>query len=242
LYCISFINNDIKKAISDFFETLYQSVSVYADNSQDRLQIIFRENSEILHRYHGITIRNMSALGPLATPFECYDKGLFGKNTELEVSCAKNWVSILEKENSKAKIILCLNEINAKLVFSKQGYLDRIRTLISNLQKYDDKLHVVDSGSPLIMSNFDIYGDYVFLESIKTNVNNFGYNYLKVHRIPNDIKSNIGVFDRIFDSIKEENLLSAKKIYDHETKPNKLLKMLINSRLEHLIKRINENW
>jgi len=242
LRCINFTSDSFKNAITDFFEKLQSSVSVYADNSVDRLKITYRENSEILHRYNDVTLRNMAALGPLATPLEINDKSLFGINTELEISCAKNWISILEKTNSRAKIILCLNEVKAKAVFSKQGYIHRIETLINNLEKYKDKIEVIDSGSPLIMSNFDIYGDFVFLENIKTNVNKLGYGYMKLHRMPSEVKSSIEVFDRMFDSIRNENLTAASEIYCSDIDDEQKLRFLIQSRLETLLKRVKEEW
>lgn len=242
LLCINFKNKDDNVAMLNFIEKLNNAVSVYADNPEQRLKIMKRENEEIANGFNGLILRNMAALGPLGTPIKADNDELFGENTLLEIKCANNWKTILDKEKSTAKIILCLNEIKAKSVFSKLGYSQRIKTLISNLGKYKEKIDVVDSGSPLIMSNFDIYGDIVFLENLKTNVNNFGYSHIRVHRDKTSIKANIEIFDKMFESIKALNIAEAKEYFDGDETEQDLVHRLIIERLHQLANKVERDW
>lgn len=242
LICINFNGIDRKSAISRFFETLYDSVSLIADTDEGRLKILKRENGEIAQRYNSLVLRNMAALGPLATPEQTEFPDMFGANTKLQIECANNWRKILEKENSSAKIILCLNDIKAKEVFNKNAYINRIDTLLSNITKYEKKIRIVDIGNPLVMSNFDIYGNIVFLENIKTDINNMGYGYIKVHRDPNIIKMNIELFDRIFESVRALNLIEAITAGFSDNNEDNTIKKLILYRLENYRNKIQSEW
>lgn len=212
---IHFNDNSKKKAILNFFDTLNKSVSVWANNATDRLRILSRENGEIIGKPEGLTIRNISSLGPLATPDNPENDLLFRENTALEIECARNWKDILKKDSSTAKYILCLNKLSpSMLVYSPKDYLQHITTLKENLEKYKDKVDVVDSGSPLLMmSNIDIYGEYLCLENIKVDVNTSGYSYLRVYRNRQDITKQIEIFDRTFESIKKSNIKSAMDLF-----------------------------
>lgn len=242
LLCINYNTTSPQLSISNFFDNLYDSVSDYADTSLERLKILKRENEEILNCHNTMVLRNMAALGPLGTPDKTQIKDLFGENTLLEIACAKNWRSILDKEGSKAKLILCLNEVKAKAVYSQEGYIERIESIIHFLKKYKEKIEVVDSGSPLIMSNFDIYGNVVFLENIKTNINNLGYSCLKVHREQIVIQRNINIFDAMFESIKELNLIDAKKLQHSHYDDTELIYNLIITRLNGILEEIKKSW
>lgn len=242
LITINFTGDTKKSAINKFFSALNESVSIIADNPTDRLKIVRRENKEVAQRYGSIMLRNMSALGPLGTPDTTEYDDMFGINTSLEIECARNWRSILDKKNSSAKLILCLNDDRAKEVFKKNPYIIRLDSLLDNIEKYYKKIYIVDTGNPLIMNNFDIYGNILFLENIKTNINKMGYGYLKVHKDKNVIKMHIDIFDRIFESIFALNIMEAKAI-GIDTKDNDVaVKELIIYRLKKLKEKVETEW
>lgn len=239
---IEYNGNSYDNAIKSFFKQLNSAVSIWVKNPKERLQVVKRENAEIRRKLGGIVIRNMSALGPLGTPDNPQTHDLFGENTMLEVDCARNWKDILEKDGSTAKYILCLNEVNSKAVYSKKGYLQRIETLIDNINKYKDRVEFVDSGSPLIMSNLDIYGNYLSLENIKVNVNNLGYGYLKVHRNRIKISEHIEIFDSIFNSVKEFNKVESMELFSLKIESDDMIIKMIMNRLNSIIERIKGEW
>lgn len=238
---IEYYANSYDSAISLFFKQLTKAVSIYSRNSKERLQILARENFEIKQKYGEIIIRNISSLGPLATPDQPMDD-LFGENTKLEVECATNWKGILEKDGSSAKCILCLNIDNKRNIFAKEGYLLRVETLIKNMEKYKDKVEFIDSGSPLITSNWDIYGNYVSLESISTDVNTMGYSYINVQHDITQVSEQIHIFDATFNSIKEANKLEAIDRFSKKTYSEGMIHKMLIEKLKEIRKKIQKEW
>jgi hypothetical protein len=239
---INFTDNDKGVAINNFLFALNDAVSILADNPTDRLRIVKRENGEIAQRNGALVLRNMSALGPLGTPDTTEHDNMFGDNTSLEIQCAKNWRIILDKPKSSAKLVLCLNDDKAKEVFDKDAYLSRIDALLNNIEKYKDKIQVVDTGNPLIMNNLDIYGNILFLENIKTNINNMGYGYLKVHKDRNTIKTSIDIFERTFSSILSLNMIEAKTLGIEDLDANVAVRKLVIQRLNNLKSKVLSEW
>lgn len=228
-------------AFQNFLSVLSDAVATVADSSQDRLKILHRENSEILRRGEPTLIRNMASLGPLATPSSPTDPVLFGQNTNLEVLCATNWRDILSLPGSSAKLILCLDEVRQARFYSKTMYIERIETLLENLDRFRDRILVVDSGRPLIMTNLDIYGDRVCLENSKINIASQGYGHLRCYRARERVDSQINLFDAMFESIHLENLEQAQEHFNRLGTADMVFDLVVH-RLQQMRIRIETEW
>jgi hypothetical protein len=114
--------------------------------------------------------------------------------------------------------------------------------LLHNLKALAGKVEIVDSGSPLIMSNYDIYGDQVALENLKTDINTMGYGHLRVHRSRRAVEHSIRLFDEIFESVRRLNLREAKFVSEDREEEDKHLYDLVVSRVQSLREDVAENW
>ncbi len=242
LHCITFSGKNYTEASADFFGKLAAEVAVEASNPTDRLKIVQRENSKILASAKPLILRNMAALGPMATPMVNTSEKIFGENTELELINGQTWLGCLRIQGAKAKLILCLDTLMAKDVFERDAYLLRLDALLHNLKALAGKVEIVDSGSPLIMSNYDIYGDQVALENLKTDINTMGYGHLRVHRSRRAVEHSIRLFDEIFESVRRLNLREAKFVSEDREEEDKHLYDLVVSRVQSLREDVAENW
>jgi len=223
--------NDIKS----FMESLSDHLSTIAYDKKERLSIILRENSRVNQcKTQGVILRNMSSFGPIGTPLNTPDgcTNMFDGNLDLEQSCAKNWLEILKKENSRAKLIISVDfsKEHYNRSSNKKCYLARIKTMIDNLNEYEN-IDIVDIGSSVNIHQYDIYGDFLAIRSHKLNVNVSGYGFAQVFRDERVLQS-IDLFDALFNSIAEKNLDERYSLNNQDN--NIFLKNKIIERLQNL--------
>jgi len=234
LQCISFRGNglDKRKLLEEFLYKIKDEVLDFADNRKSRLELVYRENKKILSSKRGVILRNMANFGPLATPLSVNDERVFDDYTELEVKCAENWKSILDLPGSSAKLILCLDETRYKNVYAKSHHLRRIEILMENIEKFEDKIEVVDFGHQVI-NNLDIYGKEVCLESVKADAGKKTYSFLRIHRGRKEIDQLISIFDGMFENAKKMNS------YTYGQGKKYLWKRFIMDKLNSMRKRVS---
>ena len=187
----------------------------------------------------GLTIRNHSNLGPLATPDAPLNPRLFGDDdiTQLEIECAKNWKNLLD-HGATAHCIVSLSDGIALSKYGVEDTINRLRTLKGNIVHYRTKVEVVDIGPPFD-NNIDIYGTECCLKSEKFMLNTKSYSQLRVVRDFDEIRYEIGSFDRKFSELKLSNLSEASRLFpdgprDELALLHKYITYLIDKRIASL--------
>ena len=204
------LGENVTAATTAFLEALRAEVSVSAVETLDRLRIMHRENQRILARGICAELRNMSNLGPLATPDSISDPTLFNSpdRTKAELECAMTWRRILELPDTRAKVIVCLDPKWIASHYNSQHALKRLKTFRENLKKYHHKLEVVDVNNPVFV-NMDIYDREVCMEGQKYGADQ---SHLVVHHQSGEIDDRIRRFDTLFADIQKQNELASSSI------------------------------
>ncbi|WP_136799965.1 SIR2 family NAD-dependent protein deacylase [Desulfosediminicola ganghwensis] len=232
---IVFMASTHQEATECFIDELSGNVSVSALDSEDRLNILNRENSYFYKKAEGQIIRNHSNIGPLGTPFEAEDELLFSTRnlTDLESECAKSWCQLLEN-GAFAKCLVCLD-----LYWALSRYPDidkrqeRFKRFLSQYRKYSGSISLVDIGIPTA-NNINILGNEVCLESKRIWHQQVSYDKVVVHRELPVVAQSISEFDAQFEQVKNANLKEAEK-YGFAGSESEMLDKLIERKVELIL-------
>jgi UDP-2,3-diacylglucosamine pyrophosphatase LpxH len=235
-------NNNNNAATKAFFDDLSSEVAITALNPIDRLLIVNRETKAMLPKANNLKLRNQSNLGPLSTPEKPKNKLLFGNEqiTELEIEIANSWKQLIGG-GAHAKCVVCLDKNWILDRNEPEDGLQRLNTLKKNIEKYGEKIEIVDTGMPITI-NIGIHGEECYIESKKVGHRVKSYNRLTVLRKPYQVSAAIADFDQSFKEIKKSNVMAAKTLFsDIGNGDTEILKQYIFNKIEESINFIREN-
>lgn len=195
--------NASKKFISD----LHHEIGVArTDSPKKRLEALIRVNKDVsktIDLSSPRILRNMSNLGPFATPDRVKDENLFGSKeiTELEVEAARSWRSLI-KSGWEAR---CIVSIDPKTIRDKYApsVLERLVAMRKQILQPPDRVTFVVSDI-LVSENVGIYDDYCMFQTQRLGTSPGCPDGIVTFR-PSAVRAKIEEFDLAFENLQKRN-------------------------------------
>lgn len=230
-------NVSAEESISEFFDYIIEQ-SPEIITPEERIIRIY----DAVSRFAAIAksndiIRNAANFGALATPFDSANKRFFdsGEQSVYEEKASYEWMTALGKRGVTARCMIGLNDelVNARYS-SNMKKKERLKTLLDNIKKYENKIEILDAGQ--IDCKIDIYATYEAIQT-KECENKDKIEITHSHVFPN-VQKVIEEYDKKFEKHKEKVLCDA--FNSGMSYRNRILTTIVMDKLNTLINKYSE--